>query len=287
MTFHGADTEQLRETASVFERSATSLDVLLTALAGVVGATDWQGQDADSFRANFDQLHRAAGDTTSRVAERAARLRAEADEQDEVSSSDGGAPSAGFPFDEIRKLFGGADGSGGPGDAYEEIRDHAKDILEKVADRVSDSPDTPSWAKRLVKAGVPAVSAIPEMKEMYQHLSAGETGLAIGDGFEIVWGAAPHPVAEAGSAINEHFTGPGENDISPFERWGQIQAESFGAKYGEKVGGDISALIGFEDGSTADNLLTSGGGVLGWTTYTGFAPTSFLNQASGVWNSRD
>ncbi|MGN7212614.1 hypothetical protein [Brachybacterium paraconglomeratum] len=42
MTFQGADTDQLRATATAFERGATSLETLLTTLSGVVSAVDWQ-----------------------------------------------------------------------------------------------------------------------------------------------------------------------------------------------------------------------------------------------------
>lgn len=291
MTFQGADTDQLRATATAFERGATSLETLLTTLSGVVSAVDWQGPDADRFRSDFERLVQQADVTASDVAERGSRLEQEAEEQDEASSGGGAGADAGpggpTPLDRIRRIFGGLSSSDETSDAEKKFREVSKEIFNKVADKVGDSRELPTWARRLTKGVAAGVNVYPEMEEMYQHLAAGETGLAIGDGFEIVWGAAPHPVAALGSMANEEFTGPGEDATSPFEKWGQIQEESFGARYGEKVGGDISHLLGFEDEGTMDNLITSGGGVAGWTTFSAFGPTGFLNQASGVWNSRD
>ncbi|MFI8777596.1 WXG100 family type VII secretion target [Brachybacterium paraconglomeratum] len=291
MTFLGADTDQLRETASAFERGAASLEALLTSLSGVVSAVDWQGPDADRFRSDVDQLLRQALTTTGRVSKRATALEEEAEEQDEASSGGDAVRGTGQgglnPLDRIRRVFDGLSSPDETAGATEKIREVSEKIFDKVADKVGDSRELPTWVRRLTKGVAAGVNVYPEVEEMYQHLAAGETGLAIGDGFEIVWGGAPHPVAALGSMLNEEFTGPGEDDTSPFEKWGQIQEESFGARYGEKVGGDISHLLGFEDEGTMDNLITSGGGVAGWTTFSAFGPTGFLNQASGVWNSRD
>ena len=302
MTFLGADTDQLRETASAFERGAASLETLMTTLSGVVGAVDWQGPDADGFRSGFDQLLRQALTTTGRVSQRATALEEEAEEQDEASSNGGGGAgdSSSNPLDSIRRLFDDVlvpgppdwlDDAAGHGKKFKEQWDEYREKMRRQPDGSGDGKDSTggkdaggdSLKKKFLK-WAPVIGAIPELKEMYAAMSRGETGLAIGNGFEAMWAVAPNPLIEVGSFINDaspSFTG---SDRTLLEQFGEAQGKSIATRAGEQRGMQISDLLGLERGGTASNLMKSSAGMASFAIASGNAITALPNFASGFWN---
>lgn len=90
VTFLGADTQQLRETATTMAQRAQEIDALRTALRGAVDGVAWTGPDADAFRALAHRvLDSRAPQTVQRISELAQLLQQEAEEQDTTSDSDG------------------------------------------------------------------------------------------------------------------------------------------------------------------------------------------------------
>lgn len=267
MTFLGADTDQLRETASAFERGATSLETLLTSLSGVVGAVDWQGPDADGFRSDFDQLLRQALTTTGRVSKRATALEEEAEEQDEASGG-GGADGAGGqgapnPLDGIRRIFDGLSGPGGPADPDEKMRKTTQEILTRVAEKVSESVGEnkrfPGWLRTMGRRA-PLVSAIPDLYLAGEALMDGDTGGVIGHGAQAFISGYPHPAAGIVSQLNSLTEGHLPGDSSWIEFNGDIATRTATVRSGESLGAGVSHLLGFDTGSTGSNVLTSGYG---------------------------
>lgn len=90
MTFYGADTQQLRQSATTMAQRAQSIDALRTALRSSVDGVEWIGPDADAFRARAHQLLDARMPLTiQRISELAQTLEQEAEEQDTTSGTDG------------------------------------------------------------------------------------------------------------------------------------------------------------------------------------------------------
>ena len=108
-TFHGADVAQLRILASQAGSSALTLGSLQRRLAAELAASrHWQGNDATTFRADWDTLHSRAMIRAVQLLEKMQReLTSNADQQETASSSAGG--SAAIP---------GTPGRQAPSDAF-------------------------------------------------------------------------------------------------------------------------------------------------------------------------
>lgn len=306
MTFQGADTDQLRDLASRFTDASGRIEELLTALQGQVHAVNWVGPDADDFRSRYDFAHQRGMSSSAQVTERATLLEEEADEQDATSADDGSGSSTGTtggnPLDVIRRIFGDGNGNGGgpdlPGwldkasDAVKFTKDRLDEVKEKVEkaeDRAEDfvkevDDSSKSLQKKFLKYA-PFIGAAPELEEMFAAMSRGETGLAIGNGFEAMWAVAPNPTIEAGSFINDLVKDATGSDRSLLEQFGEAQGNSVAARHGEGIGLQASDLLGLERGSTESNVLKSTAGMTSFAIASGNAITALPNFISGFWNT--
>jgi hypothetical protein len=101
--FFGGDTDQLRDQSQACTQGARRLADLVTVLSSAIDGATWEGPDAEAFRARWHGAVKS--DLVARgesVQHRARELEDHADEQDEVSTVDGG----GF-FDIIGDLLPG------------------------------------------------------------------------------------------------------------------------------------------------------------------------------------
>jgi uncharacterized protein YukE len=99
---YGADIAQLRSLAKDFQRASQVLQLQGKSLTNLIGSsTAWTGNDASTFREEWNSSHRKTLMAASQLLEKGSKeLRANAEDQERASTS-GGA--------------GGPDGSGGPG----------------------------------------------------------------------------------------------------------------------------------------------------------------------------
>lgn len=90
--FQGADTEALRAAAQFFARRADALDDLRAHLTLLVDGTEWVGEDADRFRAEWSGIVRPGlQDGHLELRYRARQLLQHAEEQESASTVDGPA----------------------------------------------------------------------------------------------------------------------------------------------------------------------------------------------------
>ncbi|MEZ3161455.1 hypothetical protein AB1K54_13070 [Microbacterium sp. BWT-B31] len=116
MGLYGADIAQLRGTAAEFERAASALESIGSLLGGELSRAPWKGADATQFRSHWDtDYSRRIADASTRLREAAKSLRANADDQEATSMSDGGPGGAGGSGGAHQ---GGAGSNGGPGGSY-------------------------------------------------------------------------------------------------------------------------------------------------------------------------
>lgn len=95
-TFLGADTAALREHAQRVVAGSGRLGELHATLTSTVDSVPWEGPDAEAFRADFaSRVGGMLGSVRDELGGRAQDLRAEADEQDEVSDGDDGGGAGG------------------------------------------------------------------------------------------------------------------------------------------------------------------------------------------------
>lgn len=87
MSFYGGETEQLRQCSAATMVAANRLTAQLWLLSGRVHSVDWEGPDADQFRAEWlRRAHNAGMDLAQRLRQAAEELAEEAIEQDIASS---------------------------------------------------------------------------------------------------------------------------------------------------------------------------------------------------------
>lgn len=94
MSMHGADVEQLRATATQFNKSASVLESSASTLHSLInGSTQWRGPDAERFRSEWSGVSArslsAAVETLRRASD---ELRRNADQQDQASGEGNSAP---------------------------------------------------------------------------------------------------------------------------------------------------------------------------------------------------
>jgi dienelactone hydrolase len=96
MVYNGADVEQLRSTATHFERLANNLDATSKSLHSLINAANhWLGPDADRFRAAWsDGSARTMTTAAAALRQGAVDLRRNADDQVSVSSTRDAAPGS-------------------------------------------------------------------------------------------------------------------------------------------------------------------------------------------------
>lgn len=86
--FLGMDTDAARGHADQLVAASGRLGELLDGLDATLGAVDWQGPDADSFRQHWGSTRQTAVPLGDELRAAAQALGAQADEQDQVSSGD-------------------------------------------------------------------------------------------------------------------------------------------------------------------------------------------------------
>lgn len=124
MALYGADVESLRQLAQTFNNKSQVLDNDVNlALKALVSATDWQGNDGDKFKDDWDsvlapQLRNAA----QALAQAGWDLNRNADEQEQASGGGGGGAGGvvgssygGGGITGSSGSFGGGGGSGSAG----------------------------------------------------------------------------------------------------------------------------------------------------------------------------
>lgn len=89
-TFHGADTESLRDGSALVARRAEMLHDLEARLRALIEGVTWTGPDADAFRTEWSfRVRPGITDAAHLLRRRSLALAAAADEQDAASSPDG------------------------------------------------------------------------------------------------------------------------------------------------------------------------------------------------------
>ena len=149
--FWGADTEALRTMGAVLSRRATALADLESALSATIDSLEWDGEDAERFRADWSRVGRAGlQDQEFELRLQARRLGQHADAQDEASAPDGWGFGGGWssPGEFLRDVFrraedllgdllgGGASGLGGSGG-----QDGSAGPLEALLREVLSTPE--------------------------------------------------------------------------------------------------------------------------------------------------
>lgn len=124
--FYGADTEALRQLSQRMTTDGRRLAELVEQLAAAAEQVDWQGSDADAFRAavrgRVDGAGRAGAED---LAARAEALDGHAQEQDDASDGDGGSGTGGGPEnpEERNKFWWFQDGHAPPWGKTADLQD--------------------------------------------------------------------------------------------------------------------------------------------------------------------
>lgn len=279
MTFLGADTDQLRSTAESHSDGARRLEEILALLVPLVQGVEWVGPDAEAFRAQFEEVHRRGTSAAHDLERRSAELGAESEEQDSTSEADGAGSGIGGPG--ARATPPGAPGSGMPEWVEKMLDKHRGDGVGRAYDQMgSDS----RLLRRLMKA-LPFAGALPEVQEFIQHVQEGESGMAIGDVGEIVLGLVPHPVAQIASTVNGFSDAFMPEGKSLLEWGGEIEANGFVSQHAEWMGGRFSESLGYEEGSTGDNVIRSSAAVGSYLLTKTNPILGAANSLHGGWNT--
>lgn len=283
MTFLGADTDQLRSTAESFSDGSQRLEELFAVLVPLVQGVEWVGPDAEAFRAEFDEAHRR-GTSAARDLERwRTRLDAEGEEQDSASEADGaeaGSDGRGAGSSPSGPSSPGQDGSGLPDWVEKALGIHQGDGVGRTHERMGGG----GWPRLLMKA-LPFAGALPEVQEFIQHVQEGESGMAIGDIGEIVVGAFPNPIVQTAGSVNGLSPAFMPEGKSLLEWGGEIEANGFVSQGAEITGSAISMSLGYEEGSTGDNVIRSSA-VVGSYILTSANPIlGAANSLTGMWNT--
>lgn len=281
MTFHGADTDQLRNLASQFTDASGRIEDLLTSLRGQVHAVNWMGPDADDFRSRYDEAHLRGKSTTAQVSERGTRLEAEADEQDATSSPDSRAHGGRSAGSAPGKGFGGGGPFPAPTSDNDGLKDTAKHIAETVGEKISkmveDSKDAPPWLRRAAKM-TPIAGAIPDLSEAVESLEAGDTGGVLGNSAEALASVTPIPFIQGLATANDFTDGRLPGNRSWMETSGDFAGDTPTARLGESIGSKVSDELGLAEGSTGRNIITSGTGAGAVGAHMLLQPETFAAQ---------
>src|SRR5690625_2912317 len=110
--YFGADTEALRTISSAFARRADLLSEIEAQILAVIDGTEWAGEDAEAFRADWaGRVRPVLQDCSVDIRHGARRLLQHAEEQDRASSPESFAVSGGGAAGVVAGLGAGA-GSG-------------------------------------------------------------------------------------------------------------------------------------------------------------------------------
>ena len=83
----GADVEQLDSLARRFDQEAQTIENTISTITSQIGATWWQGSDADNFRNEWQTNYTASlRNVIQRLQDAASRCRAQANQQRQTSS---------------------------------------------------------------------------------------------------------------------------------------------------------------------------------------------------------
>lgn len=282
MTFLGADTDQLRSTARSVADGAQRLEETLTTLGPLVRGVEWTGPDAEEFRTRFDDAHHRCSETAQTLSERGARLEREAEEQDETSDLDARSGAGGSPD---RGPSAGSDSGSGtdrPGTPswIDTILDEYRGQgIGKIGDFLKDSP----WARRIMKT-MPVIGALPEVADLIGHVRDGDTGSAIGDIGSIALSFVPG-IGSIGGVIDGVSPAFMPEGASLMDWGGKIESNGFAVQQGEMTAMVLSASLGFEKGSTGDNVIRSSAGVGAYLLLTANPVFGVANTLTGAWNT--
>lgn len=169
--FCGADTERLRDVATMIGDCSSRTAARLEDVTAAVLSASWEGADADRFRQEFSgPVSESWRLVVDLLRERAVEIRTHADEQD--SASDEAGPIAGGMVAGTAALsarMGGnrTAGAGSPGDgspvAQEADRDGGTDPVPSNPDGSIDGPEPYPESANGLGPGVPGTTAdVPE-----------------------------------------------------------------------------------------------------------------------------
>src|SRR5690625_3020695 len=113
--YFGADTEALRTVSSAFARRADLLSEIESQILAVIDGTEWIGEDAEAFRADWaGRVRPVLQDCSVDIRHSARRLLQHAEEQDRASSPESPAVSGGGGA----VVGSGPSHGGGPGNGH-------------------------------------------------------------------------------------------------------------------------------------------------------------------------
>lgn len=95
--FYGGDTEQMRAHADVCRAASVRLGDLIQSAGAAVAGAEWEGPDAEEFRARWTQVAMQLAASSAQVSARGRQLEQEAEEQDDASED-------GFSFGDLLPL---------------------------------------------------------------------------------------------------------------------------------------------------------------------------------------
>ncbi len=145
----GADVEQLRALAQLFGDKATSLEDVVSSINGQLHSAGWVGEDADSFKADWDSnLTALVRNVVDSLRERNTNLNQQADEQEKASAVNGAAGAANAAGSAAKAANGssGSDPYNGKPREGEEGRDADYARLAQAAYEEGD-PIPDGWRK--------------------------------------------------------------------------------------------------------------------------------------------
>lgn len=290
--FQGADTAQLRETATLFTQRSDVLRETGENALRLVQAVAWVGPDADAFRAECASTVAQLLALAARTGERGADLVQEADQQDTVSAPTSGGGGGGLgawqPGDGLLPkiapwLFGPQEPSTFKERAWKVVKDFTKgETWNEVGESVGKLLERGGAKKFLVNLGRKGIPAVPDLYDAYSHATKGET-----IEFTMAMTRAVydfHPIAGPVEAVTglafplapDHWKFPGTdrsiNEGSAFDHLEKTMLDTAKSdpdmrhvekmREGENYGLEISDRLGIENES-ARNVFKSLGGASG------------------------
>jgi uncharacterized protein YukE len=255
MTLLGADTTALRTLGTSYAGASERVEQLMGELVSASQQVEWVGEDAEDFRDAVLHLGAEGRSVARRLHVQGQQLDTEADQQDDASALGTDVP----PKPPIGSY--GITGKGLQEDPLTRLWEHGIDrasaAIDWAANAILEGVDESYRGLRGIARYLPLVGLVPDAIALGDALGDGDTagviehGIELGLGFIPGLGSTLAPIAS--DLIGEAM--PGEGSV--IERISESAADSPSARLGEAAGSSVSDALGFEDGGTADNVLTS------------------------------
>ena len=255
--FWGADTEALRRMGTVCTRRADALADLEHLLSSAIENTEWSGEDADRFRADWGRIVRTGlQDQEVELRHRARRLTQHADEQDAVSAPDAPLLGGGGGIGGGGGSGGGAEGAVGPGGRGGPLADLLRTALSTPEGRTAFLG---SFLGSLM--GGLLADMIARGAGLGMALENLLTGLGLGGGLSNLLGESTLLPAEAHASPASVGSGPdGATGENPSGAGGSAEV---GAASDAGTATDAGAASGGAAGAGGSGAASSGGAATG------------------------